>query len=208
MDVRAKIVEVLRDAEGGLTTKALVRAVGAPANTVRWHLAALADQGLVDSATVRGEGRGRPSLVHRLTPDGLARGRDDYRMLATMLTAALAEGEQGPTHSYDAGVRFGVYLMEAPDPLAKPNEEAAGRRVTSFLDRQGFAARLEGMSVCMRRCPFLALAESSSEIICALHRGVLDGALAEAGSKLRVSRLEPFVEPGLCVARLAAKPSS
>jgi hypothetical protein len=30
----------------------------------------------------------------------------------------------------------------------------------------------------------------------------IDGALAEAGSKQTVERLDPFVEPGLCIARL------
>jgi predicted ArsR family transcriptional regulator len=54
----------------------------------------------------------------------------------------------------------------------------------------------------MRRCPFYALAEDSPQVICTLHHGIIDGALAEAGSEQTVERLEPFVEPGLCIAHL------
>ena len=38
----------------------------------------------------RRRGRGRPSIVHRLTSEGIVSGRDEYRLLATMLTDALA----------------------------------------------------------------------------------------------------------------------
>jgi predicted ArsR family transcriptional regulator len=55
----------------------------------------------------------------------------------------------------------------------------------------------------MRRCPFWALAGSCPHVVCSLHHGIIDGALAAAGSDTHVERLEPFVEPGLCVARLS-----
>ena len=54
----------------------------------------------------------------------------------------------------------------------------------------------------MRRCPFHELAEAQPQIICAAHRGLIDGALAELGCGLAVERLDVFVEPGLCVAHL------
>ena len=58
----------------------------------------------------------------------------------------------------------------------------------------------------MRRCPFYALAETHPQIVCTLHHGIIDGALEETGSNHRVRRLEPFVEPGLCVAHLGSAP--
>jgi predicted ArsR family transcriptional regulator len=54
----------------------------------------------------------------------------------------------------------------------------------------------------MRRCPFYALAEDSPQVICTLHQGIVEGALNEAGSEQTVERLDPFVEPGLCIAHL------
>ncbi len=54
----------------------------------------------------------------------------------------------------------------------------------------------------MRRCPFHELAEAHPGIVCSVHRGLISGALARARQRLRVERLDAFVEPNLCVARL------
>ena len=54
----------------------------------------------------------------------------------------------------------------------------------------------------MRRCPFHELAETQPDIVCAVHRGLISGALDELGSTLAVEALDVFVEPDLCVARL------
>jgi predicted ArsR family transcriptional regulator len=55
----------------------------------------------------------------------------------------------------------------------------------------------------MHHCPFHDLAETAPEVVCAVHRGVIDGALAELGSGLAVSELQVFPRPDVCVARLA-----
>ena len=101
------------------------------------------------------------------------------------------EGAAVDREAYDAGVRWGRDL-QAAEP---------GASIIELLDRQGFDAAARGSSIEMRRCPFAALAREAPQVICTLHRGVIDGALAAAGDG-HVERLDPFVEPGLCVARL------
>jgi predicted ArsR family transcriptional regulator len=182
----------LRDAPAGLGTAALAARVGLHPNTVRWHLARLAGEGFVRSAPERRRARGRPRIVHRLTPEGVVRGRDEYRTLATMLNAALASDPSGPRRAYATGREWGRSLAAA----------GAAEDAASILDHEGFAAEQHEDRIEMRRCPFYALAETEPRIVCTLHRGIVDGALAELGSKLRVSRLHAFVEPGLCVAHL------
>lgn len=54
----------------------------------------------------------------------------------------------------------------------------------------------------MRRCPFHDLAETSPEVVCAVHRGLISGALAELGQQLVVKELEIFPRPDVCIARL------
>lgn len=54
----------------------------------------------------------------------------------------------------------------------------------------------------LRHCPFLELAEEYSEVVCPLHLGLMRGALAELRAPVRVTRLEPFAEPGACLAHL------
>ena len=72
--------------------------------------------------------------------------------------------------------------------------------MTALLAGQGFAPQADGDSVRMRRCPFHELAESRPEIVCAVHKGVIDGALEELGSELRLEQLDIFPEPDVCVA--------
>ena len=54
----------------------------------------------------------------------------------------------------------------------------------------------------MCRCPFKDLAESHGGVICALHLGLLRGALEELRAPVQVDALRPFAEPGVCVVEL------
>jgi predicted ArsR family transcriptional regulator len=191
---RGMILEALRAAPEGLDTKQLARALDLHPNTVRWHLGLLDDAGLVAEQPERRRGRGRPSIVHRLTSEGIASGRDEYRLLATMLTDALARDGNGEARAYETGVRWGRHIQQAePDAT-----------VVELLDHEGFAAEQHGDRIEMRRCPFYALAEGAPQVICTLHHGIVDGALEEAGTDQSVERLDPFVEPGLCIAHLTS----
>jgi len=189
---RQTILEALKSSRDGLDTNLLAERLDLHPNTIRWHLGRLADDGLVQAAPERRGGRGRPSIFYRLTGDGIARGRDEYRLLATMLTDVVATEDGGEARAYEAGVRWGRHLQQA-----EPNSSLA-----HLLDQEGFAAEEHGDELEMRRCPFYALAETAPQVICTLHHGIIDGALAEAGSGQTVERLDPFVEPGLCIARL------
>ena len=103
--------------------------------------------------------------------------------------------ESGPAMQYLTGVRWGRHLHTA--------EPDAG--VVELLDRQGFAAEGRDDRIEMRRCPFYALAESSPQVVCTLHQGLIDGVLEAGGAEVSVERLDPLVEPGLCVAHLARR---
>jgi predicted ArsR family transcriptional regulator len=199
---RRQILAELGAARDGLDTNALADRLGLHPNTVRWHLGILGDAGLVRSAPERGHGRGRPSIVYRQTAAAAARGRDEYRLLATMLTGLAADAPEAEARAYDTGRRWGRFLVERPAPNEPPEPDAVAT-VVSLLDEQGFDASSEPGAVCMRRCPFYALAETNPEIVCTLHRGLIDGALEELGSAERVQRLDILVEPSLCVAFLS-----
>ena len=176
--------------------------VGLHPNTVRWHLKVLTSQGLVQSASAVDRRRGRPRLVYRLTPAGLVDGRDEYQLLAGMLTTIVAESADSTADAYGAGRRWGRYLHHKPSPSEPTDDGTAVRRVIELLNEQGFDAEPDGTTVCMHRCPFYDLARTNPEIICTLHHGIIDGALEEAGSSLRVIAIRPFVEPTLCTATL------
>jgi len=51
--------------------------------------------------------------------------------------------------------------------------------------------------------PFLELTEEQRDIVCPLHLGMTQGALAELGAPVAATGLEPFAEPDV---RLAQPP--
>jgi predicted ArsR family transcriptional regulator len=178
--------------------------LGLHANTIRWHLGILADAGIVASTPGPHTSRGRPRILYSLEPEPDERGSDEHRLLATVLTGALAAAPDGPERAEEAGRAWGRYLM-ARDPLARTEEQAAVGEVVQLLDVQGFEPEAHGREIHMRRCPFHALAESQPEVVCAVHKGLLTGALSALGSGLEVEGLDVFVQPDLCVARLAER---
>jgi predicted ArsR family transcriptional regulator len=121
-----------------------------------------------------------------------------------VLTGALAGAADGSERAEDAGRAWGRYLM-ARDPLARTSDDDAVGEVVELLDGQGFDPEARGHEIHMHRCPFHALAESQPEVVCAVHRGLMSGALSARGSDLEVEGLDVFVRPDLCVARLAAR---
>src|SRR5215470_12924963 len=124
---RQMILEALTRHRDGLDTNQLAGRLDLHPNTIRWHLGLLTDAGLVEGTPERRRGRGRPSIVHRLTGEGVANGRDDYRLLATMLTDVVAGDRDGEARAYEAGLRWGRHLQQA--------EPGAG--IAELLDQEG-----------------------------------------------------------------------
>jgi len=202
---RAQLAAELRGAPDGLDVQELSRRLALHPNTVRWHLGILRDAGAVSSAAAGSGRRGRPRILYRLTDEARAGGRDEYRLLATIFSGTLANEEDGAERAARSGEAWGRYLVERPAPVAPLTDAQATERVAALLDEQGFAAETADGEIRMRRCPFHDLAEAQPEIVCAVHRGLIAGALAEIGSELEVDGLDVFVEPDLCVARLARR---
>ena len=204
---RARILGELVD-DGPLDARELGDRVDLHVNTVRVHLNALAEAGLVDSETLPPQGRGRPRVAYRATAAAADEGARRYRLLAEILTALVARfGPDATEQLVEIGESWGRYLVESPPPYAALSEEESVERVLELLDDVGFEPRLEQtvrrQEILMHPCPFLELAREHEDVICPIHLGLMRGALAELGAKTRATKLEPFVRPDLCVARLA-----
>jgi predicted ArsR family transcriptional regulator len=202
---RARITAELRGAADGLDVQELAARLGLHPNTIRWHLGILADAGVVSSRTAERSAPGRPRILFSLRRDAEPAGSDDYRLLATILTTTLAARDDGSGEAAAAGHAWGRYLVATPPPGTRVSDEQATGRVVELLAEQGFAPRVEDGAVCMYRCPFGELATMHPQIVCALHRGLLDGALEELGTALETTELEIFPTPDRCVARIGRR---
>jgi len=195
---RAQIVDELRRSPRGLGIAELARRLGLHANTVRWHLGVLADAGILASRREERTTPGRPRIVYTLSDRTDAGDGDSHRMLATILSAALNEVGDGPERAECAGHAWGRHLLRSPGAKSAGTTDAAGE-VVELLAGHGFRPELVGDELRMHHCPYRDLAPG---VVCAVHLGLIRGALDELGSDLEVDGLRPFVEPGLCIARL------
>ena len=103
------------------------------------------------------------------------------------------------------------YLTKRPPPYRRTDEEESVSDLLRILGDIGFLPELvqsgKRSEIWLRHCPFLEVAEAHHDVVCADHLGLMQGALAEMQAPLTADRLEPFVEPSLCVARLEEPPS-
>ncbi len=204
---RARILAELADASP-LDARELAGRVGLHVNTVRVHVNALAEAGLVESETLPPQGRGRPRLAYRATAAAGEETGRRYRLLAEILTALVARfGSEASAQLEEIGEAWGHYLVDSPPPYAELSDGEAVERLIALLDEIGFRPQLEQAGrvrrILMQPCPFLELARTHQDVICPIHLGLMRGALAELGARTRATKLEPFVRPDLCVARLA-----
>lgn len=187
-----------------LAQAAIVEATGLHANTVREHLDGLRRQGLVRRIRAEPAGRGRPAWLYEAT-DNEAAG-SEYAGLAAALAAAIARTSDTPAQTAAAaGEEWGHDL--ARDRGAVPvRPEVARRHVVHLLGELGFEPE-DGESsarVRLTRCPLLEAAHRYPEVVCAVHLGIVRGALEEYGADPAGSELVPFAEPGAC--RLVVPP--
>jgi predicted ArsR family transcriptional regulator len=207
-------VRILAELAGGtgLDARELAKRVGLHVNTVRVHVNALADAGLVEADTAAPEGRGRPRRTYRATSLAPDDGRR-YKLLAEILTALVVRfGPEAAGQLESVGEAWGHYLIDSPPPFASVPDIEATAQVVALLDAFGFQPELEtgegAQRILMRPCPFLELATRHPEVVCPIHLGIVRGAFAQLGASTTATKIEPFVRPDLCVVQLAATPGA
>lgn len=215
---RERLLEVLRAASAPRTVASLADELGVHVNTVRFHLEALQQTGQVEPAPVTRAGPGRPparfQAIRRMDPDGPT----NYRLLAGMLAGHLVRSPDPAAAAADLGRAWGPHLVAAvgSSGSAAPKRGAAVARLAGVLRDAGFdpepPAGPRPAAIGLRNCPFLdlvteAAAGRSDGVICALHLGLMQGALAALRAPVTVDRLEPFAEPDRCLAHLSPVPA-
>ncbi|KUI19825.1 transcriptional regulator [Mycobacterium sp. GA-1285] len=179
-------------------------------NTARFHLEALGRSGRVETVEPERTRPGRPPLLFQVTAGMDPVGPRDYRTLAGVLADALARQRDPQGRAVAAGRAWGLTETVASGDDAVSDRGQAVDRLTDLLAELGFAPErrsadtdLDGIG--LRNCPFLELAVSRREVICPVHLGLMQGALAAWDAPVTVDSLTPFAEPGLCVAHMTPR---
>jgi len=208
---RAAILDMLHAAGQPVGVREVAERTGLHPNTARFHLEALVEAGLAARAAEDRETPGRPRIGYRAAADGPG-GRRQYRLLAVMLASLIAGTMPEPAAAAEAaGREWGAYLAEQPPPYQRLSAAEAIARLTGIMHELGFEPHAvtgdDGgqYRLQLRQCPFLEVAKQHRDVICALHLGLMRGAFARMRAPVSADGLDPFVEPGLCVALLSAR---
>jgi predicted ArsR family transcriptional regulator len=170
----------------------------------------LVTAGLVTREVEEHNGPGRPRLTFTAVAD-MEGGQRSYQLLADMLAGFIADtSPDAAAQAVELGRTWGRYLATTPAPAKRVTEEESLRELLHVLDDIGFSPLLaeddsQQPQVLLQHCPFLEVASAHGEVVCSLHLGVMQGVLVEQRAPLEASRLEPFVEPSLCVAQLSRR---
>ena len=204
---RQRVLVVLRESSNPLRVTELAELLGVHPNTVRFHLDTLVQAGQVERAHSAPAGPGRPPLAFRAIQGRDPAGPRNYQLLAGLLVDQLAAEPDPSGHGLAAGRAWGRQLAPLEPGGSRRGVPDGVERVVRLLADLGFEPERrtseEGAGqIALRNCPFLDLATSKGHVVCPVHLGLMQGAMAAAGSAVTVSRLEPFVEPGLCLAHL------
>lgn len=201
---RTDVLALLRQSERPLSVAEVARETGVHVNTARFHLDGLVEDGLADRTTEPRDTRGRPRILY--ASEGTVPGPRSYEFLAEMLTGLVATLEDADAATVELGRRWGRHLVERPAPSERVDAAEAVARLDRLLAQIGFQPEArpagKGVEVRLHHCPFREIAEKHTDVVCAIHLGLMQGALDELDAPIAATSLEPFVTPQLCVASL------
>ncbi|MBB2890038.1 helix-turn-helix domain-containing protein [Flexivirga oryzae] len=201
MTTRATVLQILRDAPEPLPIAEVAARAGVHVNTVRFHLEALTDSGLVEQLRAEPTGPGRPATLVRAVAAMDRTGPRTYLPLAQLLLDDVAAGPRPKEHARRAGRRWGRRVAEE---VYADHPEPVDGLIDALGELEFAPERTSSTELELHHCPFLELTTPTGGLVCAIHLGLMQGVLDGAGSDVRVERLDPFVRPDLCCARLSA----
>ena len=188
-------------------------ALGVPRGTTAFHLDRLVADGLLDVHYERrtgrtGPGAGRPAKLYRRAQGtlGVSLPERRYDLAGELLAGALEEADASgePPRvvlSRRARARGRAMGGPAPDEATRP---PARDRVVVALEEHGFEPRPDGDATSLANCPFHALAQEHTELVCGMNLQLLEGLLEAVPGTGWAARLAPT--PDRCCVRLEPAP--
>jgi predicted ArsR family transcriptional regulator len=164
-----------------LATADIAESLALHPNTVRPHLERMREVGLLAVESNPGGGPGRPQHRYSLAPDspGLGLEPPSFPMIARMLLRLAEATGAGAEEARDTGRDQG--LADAPALARRGCLAAVEARMAELGFDPAVAAEDDVATVAFAHCPFRELAERRPDLICNLHRGLVEGLVAGVG---------------------------
>jgi predicted ArsR family transcriptional regulator len=181
--VRRRLYRLAAESSEPLTRDAAAEALGIPRSTVAFHLGRLVDAGVLEVDSRRpvgrsGPGAGRPAHVYTLTADELIGSLPErhYELAGELLAAAA-----------DRADAEGTSMRRALGQVARRTGARVGAEsadLESALTACGFEPRDDGTGgLTLENCPFHALAQRYTDIICPANLALVEGMAAGTGDE-------------------------
>ena len=182
-----------------------------------FHLDKLAEEGLLEFEFKRltgrtGPGAGRPAKLYRRSDRQIevSLPQREYDLAGLLLAAAIdaseASGRTVRAELESGSFEFGRGLGEQARALAGSRASKAKQReaLLQVLREHGFEPRREGQDVVLANCPFHALAQRFTDLVCGMNLHLLQGVRSalDLGDREMQPRLQP--EPGRCCVKFCA----
>lgn len=183
----------------------VAEALGIPLRTAAFHLDRLAQEGLVVVSFGRrtgrsGPGAGRPSKLYlrsaREVSVTLPPRR--YDLAGSLLAGALVEAERSGQAPCGVLRRRARALGQAL--VGEQPDEGSTSALMSLLESHGYEPRVESPDILLNNCPFHALAQEHTDLICGMNLHLLEGVLDGFGIPGLRACLDP--KPSRCCVRL------
>lgn len=188
--------------------------VGVPWHVAKFHLDKLEQDGLLDVEFRRppgrtGPGAGRPTKLYRRSARELTVSIPErrYDLAGRIMASAIVTSQSGATPLNealrDAAAAIGRSIGEEARRRAGSNPERSAllAAASEVLDDYGYEARIEDC-ITLANCPFHALAQEYTELICGINLDLLRGMLDSLGAEGIEARLDPA--PGRCCVTVCA----
>jgi predicted ArsR family transcriptional regulator len=190
-----------------LATADIAESLDLHPNTVRPHLERMREVGLLDvSAEVR-TAVGRPQNLYALSDGAPSLGLEPptFPMLARMLVRLAEASGATADDAADVGREQGQVDAGLYTSAASCLEALVDR-----LDGLGFDPAVDGSEegetavIAFAHCPFRELAEAHPELVCSLHRGLVEG-FVEAMGDAEVEDFHPLVHRQPCQVSITSR---
>jgi predicted ArsR family transcriptional regulator len=189
-----------------LATAQIAETLGLHPNTVRPHLERMREVGLLEVVTEAQGTVGRPQHRYSLAPDAPSLGFEPpaFPVLARMLLRLAAVAQLPAADAVEAGREQGA-TAAAQRGRAGTCAEALTAELTALGFDPEAVTEPDGATIAFTRCPFRELAEANPDLVCSLHRGLVEGFVAARGDGAVVD-FHDLAHRAPCQVEIAAAP--